>query len=298
MERVELKFSADSSKAAAVITWSPIVRQITSLNEMFDAVALCGRCGCALPIRSGRGRPRKYCVACAASGGPAQDGPLLQGACVRCDAEIPRGNWRFCPSCRDAGYRGTGRAWAARKREEAGLPPSERALGHRNKVTWCIECLVDLGRPGRWCSRACQDALNVRARTRQRERDRAEWPAGQCFECSGAFTPLDREQRFCSSACSKRHHDRVACARRRARQIGSEAVDPIAVFERDGWRCQLCRRKTRRDHRGLKTPLSPELDHIIPLARGGDHTYRNTQCLCYPCNSAKGARAVGQLRMF
>lgn len=272
---------------------------MSRLDELFDASSRCATCGDPLPLRTGRGRPRKYCVGCAERRAFTPDRPSARRACLRCDAEIPPlGNRRFCPPCRDAGYRETERAWVARRREAAGLPPPERALGHREKITWCIECLADLGRAGRWCSRACQDALNVRARARQRERDRADWPAGQCLECSGAFAPLDREQRFCSSACSKRHHDRVACARRRARQIGSEAVDPIAVFERDGWRCQLCRRKTRRDHRGLKTPLSPELDHIIPLARGGEHTYRNTQCLCYPCNSAKGAKALGQLRMF
>lgn len=75
-------------------------------------------------------------------------------------------------------------------------------------------------------------------------------------------------------------------------------MDPIVVFERDSWRCQMCRKKTRRDLRGLKMPLSPELDHIAPLAQGGEHTYKNTQCLCYPCNSAKGAKLMGQLRLF
>lgn len=275
------------------------MRQITSLNEMFDAVALCATCGSALPVRSGRGRPRKYCVPCATGRAFAPERPIIQKACMRCGAEIPRhGNWHFCPSCRSAGRRESQRAWEASQRDKAGLPPPERALGHRTKVTWCIECLVDLGRPGRWCSRACVDALKVRAISRQRCRDRAEWPVGRCIECECQFDPNYREQRFCSRRCSKRYDDRIKCARRRARQIGSEAVDPIVVFERDGWRCQMCRKKTRRDLRGLKTPLSPELDHIVPLARGGEHTYKNTQCLCYPCNSAKGAKLVGQLRMF
>lgn len=266
------------------------------LDALFDAARKCATCGDPLPQLAGRGRPRKYCIGCVERRAIRPESPVVQKACLRCDAEIPAG--RFCPSCRGDGYRATARARVARRRDEAGIPQPERALGHRAKVSWCVECLVDLGRPGRWCSRACVDALKVRARTRQRERDRADWPSRACIECKNEFSLLDRDQRFCSSACSKRFHDRIACARRRGRQTGSEAVDPIAVFERDGWRCQMCRTKTRRDLRGLKTPQSPELDHIIPLSRGGEHTYRNTQCLCYPCNSAKGCRIVGQLRMF
>jgi 5-methylcytosine-specific restriction endonuclease McrA len=34
------------------------------------------------------------------------------------------------------------------------------------------------------------------------------------------------------------------------------------------------------------------------LAAGGAHTYRNVQCACHSCNQAKGAKVVGQLRLF
>ncbi len=43
---------------------------------------------------------------------------------------------------------------------------------------------------------------------------------------------------------------------------------------------------------------APELDHIIPWAQSGEHSYRNTQCTCRKCNEAKGAALQGQLRMF
>jgi 5-methylcytosine-specific restriction endonuclease McrA len=77
--------------------------------------------------------------------------------------------------------------------------------------------------------------------------------------------------------------------------VSYEAVDPIKVFKRDRWRCQLCGRKTLKQHGN--TPDSPELDHIVPLALGGEHTYVNTQCLCRDCNGKKGARVAGQLRL-
>jgi 5-methylcytosine-specific restriction endonuclease McrA len=32
------------------------------------------------------------------------------------------------------------------------------------------------------------------------------------------------------------------------------------------------------------------VDHVVPLARGGEHSYANTQPACPPCNMSKGAR--------
>lgn len=40
---------------------------------------------------------------------------------------------------------------------------------------------------------------------------------------------------------------------------------------------------------GRVTPAQ-EVDHIIPLERGGTHTEANLQALCKPCHSSKTAR--------
>jgi 5-methylcytosine-specific restriction endonuclease McrA len=92
-----------------------------------------------------------------------------------------------------------------------------------------------------------------------------------------------------------------AKARRRARKKGSsriERVSPLKVFERDGWRCGICGKLTLRTQRGKMHPRAPELDHIVTLADGGDHTYANTQCACRKCNGLKGAKTYGQLHLF
>jgi hypothetical protein len=51
------------------------------------------------------------------------------------------------------------------------------------------------------------------------------------------------------------------------------------IFERDGWRCLRC---------GSAQDL--EIDHIFPVALGGDNAESNLQTLCKSCNSSKGAR--------
>jgi len=54
------------------------------------------------------------------------------------------------------------------------------------------------------------------------------------------------------------------------------------VFDRDGGRCRRC---------GATQEL--ELDHIIPLGRGGSNTEENLQVLCAPCIRSKGNRSIG-----
>lgn len=83
----------------------------------------------------------------------------------------------------------------------------------------------------------------------------------------------------------------------RAKRHGGERhyFDVVKILERDGWRCKLCGVRTPHSKRGTYADDAPEIDHIIPIAEGGDHAEYNVQCLCRRCNSEKGARALGQL---
>jgi 5-methylcytosine-specific restriction endonuclease McrA len=111
----------------------------------------------------------------------------------------------------------------------------------------------------------------------------------------------------CSSKCKqiavkkrKQNDARIGKAVRRARSKGAqcESVNPFKVFDRDNWVCQLCGIKTPKSKRASIDDDAPELDHIIPLSRGGSHSYINTQCACRRCNQSKGDKPSGQLLMF
>lgn len=124
-------------------------------------------------------------------------------------------------------------------------------------------------------------------------------PPKTCPECNKEFTPQHGGREFCSPKCAKRSNKRVRKAlERSARGAAVERVNPFDVFRRDAWRCQLCGVKTLSKQRGTIHPRAPELDHIVPLSRGGAHTYRNTQCACRACNQKKSNGAGGQLRLF
>ncbi len=51
-----------------------------------------------------------------------------------------------------------------------------------------------------------------------------------------------------------------------------------AVFARDNHRCQYCRAPAE------------SLDHVIPKAKGGTHTWDNVVACCRRCNIRKGSR--------
>lgn len=62
--------------------------------------------------------------------------------------------------------------------------------------------------------------------------------------------------------------------------------NPIDVFSRDRYICQACGCKTRPDYNRFH-PKYPNLDHIVPLSKGGEHSIKNAQCLCRQCNIEK-----------
>jgi hypothetical protein len=66
-------------------------------------------------------------------------------------------------------------------------------------------------------------------------------------------------------------------------------VNLLAVLDRDGWVCQMCGKDTPESLRGSTHPLAPEVDHIVPISRGGRHVYENLQCACRKCNGSKGS---------
>jgi len=53
----------------------------------------------------------------------------------------------------------------------------------------------------------------------------------------------------------------------------------FAIYERDGYKCCKCHRSTS----------NLEIDHIIPISKGGKSTWDNLQTLCHECNVKKGA---------
>lgn len=100
------------------------------------------------------------------------------------------------------------------------------------------------------------------------------------LRCGYRQTPEHRASRL--RAKTKR---RMRCKRTPCQQF-----DPIAVLTRDKWRCYICGCDTPKHLRGSYENNAPEVDHVIPLAKGGEHSMANCRCACRKCNGQKSDR--------
>lgn len=166
----------------------------------------------------------------------------------------------------------------------------------RSPLDWhqCRGCEHWIATPGRaWCSKRCRCGQRPPPKGIARR-----FVYGPCRHCGGPFLALNFGgplPQFCSQHCSKtEQRDRYRATKREAYV---SPVSRLRIFERDGWRCQICRRLVKRGA-VVPHPKAPVVDHIIPLAMGGTHEERNAQTAHYLCNSIKAAGGTDQLLLF
>lgn len=124
----------------------------------------------------------------------------------------------------------------------------------------------------------------------------ARWVAGNCARCGQPFVSAHRHDpgRYCSPACKRR----TKASRRRARKRNAVHVpySRTRVFERDGYRCHLCKRMTKRTA-VVPHPRAPVIDHLVPLGQGDDAQH-NVATACFLCNSKRRDVGPAQLILF
>jgi hypothetical protein len=169
---------------------------------------------------------------------------------------------------------------------------------------------IDRKRPDRkrrgvcmYCGIACEDdqgfSCNACKKQKKRERfnrvterrklngrtDRPNaTPLGTCRNCG------NKCEIYVCDVCK---HENVRFHRLKHRlqmkEIESERYTPTEIAERDGWRCQLCRKPVNRRKR-WPDPLSASIDHIVPITKGGTDVRANVQLAHLRCNISKGNR--------
>jgi len=201
--------------------------------------------------------------------------------CAHCATTFtPKRTDRIMYCCRDCAF-GHRRAIAVNK-----PPPVPLACV-------CCSTRIERGLRCRECSKA-RARLEARriAATKHRPTPRI------CVECGLTFVAEygTKLRRFCSEACGNKASKRISRVKAKAvkRAATVEAVSHARVFARDGWLCHICGGRTDKARRGTYHPNAPELDHIVPLAKGGAHSYANTACAHRKCNAAKSDTIMGQ----
>lgn len=92
---------------------------------------------------------------------------------------------------------------------------------------------------------------------------------------------------------------RKSTARRRARKVANGSVEDVCVLvlgERDGWVCYLCNTAVDASL-DWPDPWSKSIEHVIPLSKGGPHTYDNTKVAHLRCNQRKHVKDLDELEV-
>lgn len=237
-------------------------------------------------------------------------------ACAVCRVEFRRNtrskNAGLCCS-RACGFQLLRQRGEAKRRQTEARARDVKAA----RTVQCQECGASFPYAGanRYCSEECRlRASRLRARAISRSRIKPS----TCEQCGTEFVKAYGSlhvrvwKRWCCSDCRDAHvlkRKQITDSRRYAvmfkGRIGSLhvrraqfygvpyelGVTRARVFKRDGWVCQICKRDTLRgklSRTGPRDGRLPELDHIIPLSKGGSHTCANVQTLCRRCNNEKG----------
>lgn len=156
---------------------------------------------------------------------------------------------------------------------------------------WCKACMREAGRQ-------YQRRHAERRRAKDRARywanpERAKEEAKRYYEANAEarrvyaaqYRATNPEKAKASQRKYRESHPEQHIAQehlRRARRTGVQIVEtvmPNVVFERDGGICGICREVVFEQDRTI--------DHIIPISKGGEHSYANTQLAHRRCNEVK-----------
>jgi 5-methylcytosine-specific restriction endonuclease McrA len=134
----------------------------------------------------------------------------------------------------------------------------------------------------------------------------------ECILCGAPFVAKRVDHVRCSDRCnqlasySANRSDRIASAnawqrvnivqrrtnlaRYKARRRGWEAEGPgvlacewLDILDQYGWQCAYC-----------FCDGAMQMDHVIPLSRGGEHSSHNIVPACASCNGSKGAKLLSE----
>lgn len=138
-----------------------------------------------------------------------------------------------------------------------------------------------------YCSRDCKDKAHEGARKAARLATKTSRECLHCGEALAAATRADAV--FCSVKCNNAAHCLQRKLRTRTGGSGLTGWVRTAIFERDGWRCGICRKPVSRALRH-PDPMAPSLDHIIPVCEGGTNETANLRLTHLRCNLSRRNR--------
>lgn len=254
----------------------------------------CVECGVLFQYEGRGGRRRLYCSD-ACRNRPAD----LPRSCAGCGVPINGRARKWCSeACRARVYNSslTDEQRNARQKRERERVRAKRAaeLGDA-PPSRCLNCNGLMhNRKGRFCRKsACRTAgyRDWRKRAPRCSIDGCDKPKQGKGLCGTHYAAVWRAANM-DKYRAKNHRYRAS---KKTATVG-ENVSPQVVFETENWCCHICGKKINR-RRKFPDQMSATLDHVVPLSKGGEHSYANCRAAHFICNSTKRDLGSGDQMM-
>jgi 5-methylcytosine-specific restriction endonuclease McrA len=119
----------------------------------------------------------------------------------------------------------------------------------------------------------------------------------KCNECSKDFFSV-KKKRYCSDSCLNKRSNRVKEIKRRTKLKENGKIDYTITIDklikRDKRVCKICGDKVNKkdfittdEGYFIAGDYYPSIDHILPVSKGGTHTWDNVQLAHRICNTDK-----------
>lgn len=253
------------------------------------------------------------------------------------ESEVRPGPPRHCcPSCRQSVCQHCGESFERTPRSDASFDAlkyckpecyfaaikagTQQFIGVVRNISWQLACWAEdwagqcpESSQCRWCGKESRGNMYCSDVCSSRWHHFSKKPS-ECVKCGKSLNGLMYQTRSMCADCRKkqRHQAKkelqkkysfLKKVRNKCNHYGvayDSAIKAYLVFERDGFRCQICKAACLKKFRwvgGMPHFLSPTVDHIVPLSwRRLGHTWDNVQCACWSCNVKKNNKRGGQVR--
>jgi len=114
-----------------------------------------------------------------------------------------------------------------------------------------------------------------------------------CVVCGESFMTIRSSQVTCSDKCSRRWARRKKDKRINSDNCIDRDITLRALFDRDNGRCYICGDECdwedykENDGNVCVGITYPSIDHVIPLSKGGMHSWANVKLAHHYCNTIK-----------
>lgn len=208
-----------------------------------------------------------------------------------------RGNKQECKQCSKTFYEYKKRLFCSlecrRSYETENKKSRPEYIPKPKQIKTCINCNKEYEThqtESKYCSYECRYESSYRYMVERKPTYNIK-----CKECGKWFSTTNKGKKYCSVTCSDRFEYRKKETIRRERIKQNGRIDwDISIerlIHRDKGICYLCGEQ-------VKTNLDPNhdyypsIEHVIPVAKGGTHTWDNVKLAHRKCNYLKSDKFI------